>query len=119
MSGNGMANRLVVVLLTVSHAYDEDHELYAASFTGLGLTSFADTPSQAGRRVKTLYRDYIHALRARGVLEETLDRLGVKWHWNDEYKSPRDGPPVEYTNDISPWMPPVSVSTNNQLSLAA
>ena len=117
MSVNERANRLVVVLLTVSPACYEDADLFAASFADLGLTSFGETSSQALRRLKTLYRDYIHALRTHAVLAETLDRLGVKWHWHDEYEYPQHGPRVEYTNDISPWAPPVAA--NNQLSLAA
>ena len=118
MSTNGRANRLAVVILTVSYAYYEDAELHAASFADMGLTSFGNTPSRALRRLKTQYRDYIHALRNHGLIKENLDRLGVEWYWDDEY--PEDRPRFEQTNDISPWAPPVyQYAANNQLSLVA
>ena len=127
MATNGSTtDRLVVVISTVTYKYNEEARLFAASFADMGLTSFGDTHSQAVCRLKSLFKTYIHALREFGVIEETLDRLGVKWFWEDEY--PEGMPKYEDTNQPGPpWLPvvinnPANVqaeAANNQLARVA
>ena len=68
-------------------------------FAELGLTSFGDTQAQAVQRLKNLFKTFIHTHRELGVLEETLNELGVKWYWYDDY--PADAPPYENMNEPS------------------
>ena len=89
--------RLVVVISPVSTFYDAGWKVHVAAFPQLGLMSYGDTPDIAVGRLKVNFREFIHAHRDQGVLEETLEGLGVRWHWADEY--PDDGPEYENTND--------------------
>lgn len=89
-------DRLAVVISPLTTAYNEEERLHAARFAEMGLTSFGDNPEQAVRRLKKLFNTFINSHRSLGVLEETLNRLGVKWYWADEY--PEEGPAYENTN---------------------
>ena len=91
--------RTVVVICPVARAYNRRGELHAARFAALGLTSFGDTPTQAEQRLKKLFKTFIHTHRELGVLEQTLNELGVEWYWEDEY--PADKPPYENMNEFS------------------
>lgn len=86
-------DRLVVVRAMPEMTYNAKGELHAASFPSMGLTSFGDTPEVALKRLKRLFRAFIDTQRRLGILEETLNRLGVEWYWEDEY--PADAPPYE------------------------
>lgn len=90
-------DRLVVVVSPVSTFYDAGWRIHVAAFPQLGLMSYGDTPDIAVARLKVNFREFVHAHRDQGVLEETLDGLGVRWHWADEY--PDDGPEYENTNE--------------------
>ena len=92
-------DRLAVVISPVTTAYNEEARLHVARFDELGLTSFGDNHDQAVQRLKKLFNTFIHAHRELGVLGETLNQLGVTWHWADEY--PEDSPDYEDTNDPS------------------
>ena len=89
-------DRLVVVISPVSMFYDSGWKTHVASFAELGLMSFGDTADKAVARLKENFREFIHVHRNNSVLEETLDRLGVRWHWADQY--PDDRPEYEDTN---------------------
>lgn len=91
--------RTVVVICPVARAYNKKGELHAARFAALGLSSFGDTPAQAEQRLKKLFKTFIHTHRELGLLEQTLDELGVEWYWEDEY--PADKPPYEDMNEPS------------------
>lgn len=91
--------RTVVVICPVARAYNEKGELHAARFAALGLSSFGDTPAQAEQRLKKLFKTFVHTHRELGVLEQTLDELGVEWYWEDEY--PAEKPPYENMNEPS------------------
>ena len=93
-------DRLVVVISPLSLAHSEAEGIYAARFGELGLTSFGKTPEDAITKVKRMFNAFIHSCREFGLLESTLDRLGVQWHWADEY--PDDGPEYENTNETAP-----------------
>ena len=92
----GANDRLAVVISPVTMAYNEKGQLHAARFAELGLTSFGDTPGQALQRLKQLFKTFIHAQRKLGVLEQTLNDLGVEWYWEDEY--PENKPAYENMN---------------------
>ena len=94
------SNRKVVVISPVTTFLDSDWELHVARFRELGLTSYGKTEDAALRRLKKNFREFIHVLRKNGVLEETLDKLNVRWYWADEY--PVDGPEYEDTNALVP-----------------
>ena len=89
-------DRVAVVISPVTTFYDSGWKSHVAAFAELGLTSFGDTPDSALVHLKENFRAFIHTHRDQGVLEETLDRMGVRWHWEDEY--PADGPAYENTN---------------------
>lgn len=91
-------NRLAVVISPVTLAHNETEGLFAARFAEMGLTSFGESPEDAVARLKTLFKDFIHACREEGVLAQTLDRLGVRWYWGDEY--PETAPAYENTNEM-------------------
>ena len=86
----------VVVICPVTTYYYEEEGLHAARIAELGITSFGDTPEEAIEHLKRHFNVFIHALRTQGVLESTLNKLGVIWHWRSQY--PEDQPRFEHTN---------------------
>ena len=68
----------------------------------MGLTGFGNNSDEARHALKMVFRTYIRACREQGVLEKTLNGLGVKWGW--EANHPADGPEYEDT-DQTPWTP--------------
>ena len=94
----GTQNRQVVVVFQAKTTYNEKGRLFASRFPEMGLTAYGDTAEEALRELKVSFNAYIHELRREGLLETTLDRLGVVWHWRDEY--PEDALALEDTNDL-------------------
>lgn len=71
----------VVVLVTPEISRHQNGDLFAARFPELGLTAYGRTEEQAWEDLKVMYRAFIGELRRKGVLEERLNQVGVKWHW--------------------------------------
>lgn len=100
------SNRRVVVISPVSTFYDSGWRTHVAAFAELGLAAFGDTSDVALARLKDSFRDFVEVHRENGVLEETLDGMGARWHWEDEY--PADGP--EYEDATKAHDPPEAVA---------
>lgn len=83
----------VVVVSPVTMRHNEATGMFAASFDEMGLTGFGDTPDEARTALKTVFRNHIRVCREHGLLEKSLNRLKVRWHWESEY--PEDGPGYE------------------------
>ncbi len=80
----GTENRVVVSFQALT-TYHEKGRLFASRFPEMGITAYGDTLDEALREMKLSFNAYIHELRKRGILEATLDRLGITWEWEPEY----------------------------------
>ena len=88
--------RRVVVLVREEIYKHEDSGTFAARYESLRLTAYGDTEDEACTELKKLFNLDINYYRDKGLLEERLNRLGVKWYWADQY--PADMPPYEDTS---------------------
>ena len=94
-----MDDRMVVVSVTLTISYHEEHDLFDARLKELGLTAYRATETDAIVAVKRLFRTFVQTHRESGQLQTQLDKLGVDWWWKDEY--PMDRLPYEDTTLLS------------------
>ncbi len=89
--------RRVVVVVAPRVLTNSTTGQHAARILGLGLTGYGWTHEEALAKVKRMYVSAVYAHRDLGTLEAWLDRSGLKWSWEDEYKGVL---PVEYVGVV-------------------
>lgn len=78
--------RRVVVLVSAKMLTNSETGRHAARILELGLTAYGETADEALRKVKRMYASVVQAHRELGMLEDWLNRTGLNWFWEDEYK---------------------------------
>lgn len=78
--------RRVVALVCPRMLTNAQTGMYAARILELGLTAYGKTQDEAQRKVVRMYASSVQAHRELGTLEEWLNRSGLNWFWEEEYK---------------------------------
>ena len=79
-----MADRRVTVITQESLYQDADSGTFAARFPAMGLTVYGNTEAEAVNALQQLFDYDINYYRSKGLLEEHLNRLDVRWCWADD-----------------------------------
>lgn len=83
-----MEQRKVVVPIHLKYFRNEDMDVLAVHSEELGLTGYGCTEEEARESFKRVFSAFIQVSRSKGFLENMLNRIGVDWHWADEYEKP-------------------------------
>ena len=79
------SNGKKVVVLVSEELRTHESGKCALRFRSLGLTAYGRTEDETRVALHKMFRLFVNDLRRRGILEDRLGRLGVKWYPGDEY----------------------------------
>lgn len=88
-----MDKRRVVVLVQPKFQVHKVNGTHAARILELGLTAYGKTYDEALKKVKRMLGGAVKAHRDVGTLEDWLNRSGLNWFWEDEYRGATQHPP--------------------------
>jgi hypothetical protein len=76
----------VVVVVQLERKKNSDGKTFASSIRALGLTGYGDTLKDSTLKVARMFAAFVEVNRKYNTLEDQLNKSGLRWYWESEYK---------------------------------
>ncbi len=83
------AERVVVVVSPLEYKERTDNTAVALRVRALGLTAYGKDRAEAQHKLKLMFGTFVELHRKSGTLEECLNKSGLRWWPESEYKGPQ------------------------------